>query len=127
MLAGAVAVEAALPGWGVAAMMARSGGVIGAVAGVVTAGVKCFALRDRHTLTAVDAAKIFGRDVTAGAASGVAASAITIYVGAATATVSAVISAPAWVPPAVAVAAAIGVSYVVNEGCHEVWDRCIGS
>jgi hypothetical protein len=104
----------------------RAGGILGGVAGLISAGVKCFASQDRDKLTAGDTARIFGRDVSAGAASGVAASAAALYVGAASGTVGAAVSAPAWIPTAAALAAAVGVGYVVHEGCQEIWSRCVG-
>jgi len=122
--AGAQMGEYALPALTTVCTVMRAGGILGAVTGFVSAGVKCVRMKQSATITAGEAVRIFGRDVTTGIASGVAASAAGLYVSAAAATIGAVISAPAWVPGSVAVAAAIGVGYVVTEGCHGVWDRC---
>src|ERR1700722_20680551 len=89
---GAVLGEYVLPGMRAAARVACAGGVLGAVTGLVTGGMKYLSLQERGALNFVDAAQVLGRDITTGIASGVAASAASLYVSAAGATVCAAIS-----------------------------------
>lgn len=105
--------------------IACAGGVLGAVTGLFTGGIKCVDLQERGALDVVVAVHVLGRDLATGAAAGMAGSAASLYVSVAGAAVCTVISAPAWIPTAAAVAPAVGVAYVVTRKSREVWDNYI--
>ena len=118
--------EAVFPSLASATAVLRAGGVLGGVAGLIVGGFKCLELHNHGRLDPRRAAEVLGRDLCTGMASGVAASAASICVSAASATVGAVLCAPAWLPAATAVLAATGVGYLTNQFVKEAWDACIG-
>jgi hypothetical protein len=113
-----------MPSIQVVAKVAHAGGILGGVVGLVSGGVKCLHGLDPSNRTVADVARVLGRDVTSGVASGATAAAASLYVAAAGATVGTVLSAPAWVPSVAAAAAAIGIGYVAAAASQEVWDYC---
>jgi hypothetical protein len=113
-----------LPSIQAVAEIVHAGGILGGVAGLVSGGVKCLHGLDPSSRTVTEVARVLGRDVASGIASGAAASAALLYVAAAGATIGTVLSAPAWVPSVAGAAAAIGIGYVAAAASQEVWGYC---
>jgi hypothetical protein len=111
------------PGLRATGVVVRAGGVLGAVTGLVSGGFKCVQLQREGSLSVGDAATVLGRDISTGFLSGLGATAVLVQASAAGAVVGAVISAPAWVPSAAAIALALVAGQVVAEGVHIAWDH----